>query len=185
MASNKGANKPSPAIGKNKGRKKPAVRKSTTRRTKADKISLTDTICSLYEQGEHTIESCCSEKGVVYRTFMSWVNSFAEIADRLKEAKEKAVKHTKGARRKRAVDGIDRLITGYFIEETEEQLLTDKNGKIISKRITKRNKWIEPKVAAVIFTLKNLDPANWNNDNPGGEEQEEQVFIIGNNEIKF
>lgn len=184
MAKKKTGASPSPADRKKVATKQQPKSKST-RRTKADKIKLAEEICTLYETGDYTLESCCEEHGISYGGFVTWRETIKEISDRFKEAKDKSSKALKIERTKKAADGLEKLITGYWIEETEETILTDKNDSIINKRVNKRKRWVEPKAAAVIFALKALQPEVWNTDKMPEVPTETQVFVIGDQVIRF
>lgn len=167
-------------------KKKTTTRKKTsTRRTKADKIRIANKIFDLYGSGDFTLESCCQEHGITSRTLHNWADLISEISKAFKKAKEDNSKANKENVREKAVDGLKRLITGFFVEEEDVEEFKDKNGKLISTKTRKKKKYIQPQTAAIIFALKNVDPANWNDDKFSDIETEEQVFKIGGQVVKF
>ncbi len=84
-----------------------------------------------------------------------------------------------------ALDGLKRMLTGYFVNEEDVEEFKDKNGRLISTKTRTKKKYIQPQTAAIIFALKNTDPANWNDDKFSDTETEEQVFKIGGQTVKF
>lgn len=162
-----------------KPKSKPPKDPTIERRAKAEKI------CEMYESGDVTIESCCGENGISVRTFWNWTNLDSEIADRYKKSKTNHGKIGKEGIREKALDGLTRLITGYWIEESEIEELYSKTGQLSGKRIKKKNRFISPNATAVIFALKNTDPINWNDNTVIDIITEEQTFKIGNQTIKF
>ena len=168
--------------------KKPASTKrktTSTRRTNADKKKIANKIFDLYGSGDFTLESCCQENGITSRTLHNWTDSISEISASFKKTKEINAKANKEKVRDVAVDGLKRLLTGFFIEEEEVEQFKDKNGALISTKIKKKKKYIQPATAAIIFALKNTDPINWNEDKFAEQEGEEQVFKIGGQMVKF
>lgn len=176
----------------NKGVKSSRVKQSkttnkrkSTRRTKADKIKIASAILDLYSSGEFTLESCCGEHGITARTLHNWSGDISEISDRYKKAKEDNAKSNKEKVRDLAIDGLKRLLTGYVAEEEDVEERFDKSGRLLSRIVKKKKKHVQPNTAAVIFALKNVDPANWNEDKFADEGQGEQVFKIGDQIVKF
>ena len=158
--------------------------RNSAKKTKADKLKIAEKICKDYESGEFTIESCCNEHGISVRTFNNYVGDIAEIAVRYKKAKDKHAKINKEGIREKALDGFKRLLTGFHVEEEEVEEMFDKNGRPSGRRVKRKKKYFAPQTAAVIFALKNTDPNNWS-DQLNIEFNEEQVFKIGDNVIKF
>lgn len=162
-----------------KAKSKPPQDPTIERRAKAEKI------CEMYESGDVTIESCCGENGITVRTFWNWANLDSDISDRYKKAKGTHGKIGKEGIREKALDGLTRLITGYWIEESETEELYSKTGQLSGRRVKKKNRFIGPNATAVIFALKNTDPVNWNDNTVIDIITEEQTFKIGNQTIKF
>lgn len=168
--------------------KKPSTtkkRQSSTVRRKADKIAIANKIFELYKTGEFTLESCSGEHGITARTLKNWSDQFSEISEAYKEAKESASKVKKEGLRKKSIDGLEKLVTGFFVEEEEIRQIKNVSGQVIQTISTKKKKYIAPNATAIIFALKALDPENFNKDAATPEETEEQVFKIGDSIIKF
>jgi len=165
--------------------KKSAAGRTAGRRSEADKIKTAKAILDVYSQGKHTIESCCEVNGITSRTLLNWSDSISEISALFKKAKEDQHEVRKGELRELAVDGLRRLVTGYFVEETEIQTIKNNRGVKVRSIETVRKKYISPQTTAIIFALKNLDPLTWNIEKQSNEEGEEQVFLIGEQIIKF
>lgn len=177
MTMKKTGSKPNPKSVKSKSR--PTQDPTIERRAKSERI------CELYESGDVTIESCCGENGITVRTFWNWANLDSEISDRYKKAKEKHGRIGKESIREKAIDGLTRLLTGYWIEESETEELFSKTGQLAGRRVKKKNRFIGPNATAVIFALKNTDPLNWADNMTIDVVGDEQVFKIGEQTIKF
>jgi hypothetical protein len=154
-------------------------------RTIKDKIALSKKICDDYGSNNATIESCCGEHGITHRTFMYWVNEFSEISDIYKIAKEKNTKIAKDGMREKALNALQRFLTGWNVEETETEEMKNGKGKVVMTKTKKKNKFIPPSTTAMIFALKNIDPTNWNEDMTIDFGGEKQVFKIGDQTIEF
>lgn len=167
-------------------KKKPTPRKpSAAERTTEERRELANVICELYESDNVTIESCCSENGISVRTFRNWVDQDSEIAARFKNAKQKHSKNGKERIKEKAVDALERLVVGYWVEETETVELYGKTGDLAGRQIKTKKRYVGPNPTAVIFTLKNADPENWNENIQVEMTGEPQVFKIGNQTISF
>jgi len=165
--------------------KKTTPKKKTTRRTKADKIRIAKAIFKDYATGEFTLESCCGKQGITARTLHNWSESISDISEAFKKAKDDNAKATKEDLKKKAVTSLEKLITGFSVEESETKEVKNISGAVIQRTTIKKTKHFAPNVTAVIFALKALDPETWDNDGFGGGEEGEQVFIIEGRTIKF
>jgi len=116
---------------------------------------------------------------------MYWVNEFSEISDIYKIAKEKNTKIAKDGMREKALNALQRFLTGWNVEETETEEMKNGKGKIVMTKTKKKNKFIPPSTTAMIFALKNIDPTNWNEDMTIDFGGEKQVFKIGDQTIEF
>jgi hypothetical protein len=174
------------------GQARPKTAKKPTKQTakkpdpKKDKveerIAKANAICELYESGNVTIESCCEEHGIAVRTFWNWANENAEISARYKKAKEQHGKVGKEGLREKALDGLGRLLMGYWVEETETMV---RKGAMACTETKTKKRFIGPNATAVIFALKTIDPANWGETNQFETSGEAQVFKIGEQIITF
>lgn len=163
--------------------KKPAAKKAVPKRDKVEeRLAKANAICEIYESGNVTIESCCEEHGIAVRTFWNWSNENSEIAARYKKAKEQHGKIGKEGLREKALDGLGRLLVGYWVEETETLVRT---GAMACKETKTKKRFIGPNATAVIFALKTIDPANWGETNQYETSGETQVFKIGEQIITF
>lgn len=176
----------SPSYQKPMAKKKPTPRKpSAAERTTDERRQTANAICELYESDNVTIQSCCGEHGITDRTFKNWVDNDSEISARYKIAKQKHSKNRKEGIKEKAVDALERLVVGYWVEETETVELFGKNGDMAGRQIKTKKRFIGPSTTAVIFTLKNADPENWNENIQVEMTGEPQVFKIGNQTISF
>jgi hypothetical protein len=169
-----------------KKKSKPKKRSSkSTVRTKQDKIKLSNKVFETYNSGNYTLESCCNENGISVRTLSKWCEVHSEIAEAKKRSKEINSKANKEGVRDVALHGLRRLITGFHVEEEEIEEFKDKTGQLISTRTKKKRRFVSPATAAIIFALKNVDSANWNDGTIQDSQTEEQIFKIGTQIIKF
>ena len=154
-------------------------------RTTKDKIALSKKICDDYGSNNVTIESVCEQHGIAPRTFTYWIDQFSEVAELYKLAKEKNSKVHKMVMREKALNGLQRFLTGWNVEESETEEIKNGKGKIVMTKTKKKNKFIPPSTTAVIFALKNIDPTQWNEDVTIDFGGEKQVFKIGDQTIEF
>lgn len=167
-------------------KKKPTPRKTApSERTIDEKRELVERICEEYETAHVTIESCCESHGISARTLKNWVDQDSEIAARYKTAKQTHSKNGKERIKEKAVDALERLVVGFYVEESETVELYGKNGQLAGRQIKTKKRYIAPSTTAVIFTLKNADPANWNENIQVELTGETQTFKIGNQTIEF
>jgi transposase-like protein len=167
--------------------KKPAKKptKTSTKRSPDDKKKIAFDIFEVYSLGGVTIESVCGEFGITARTLWNWIDSDSELSEGYKKSKESASRIGKESIREKAIDGLTRLISGGFVEEEETEEIFGKNGSLVKKIVRKKKRYLAPNPTAVIFALKNSDPANWNDEISLDFGIEDQVFRIGDTEIKF
>lgn len=154
-------------------------------RTTKEKIALSKKICDDYGSNNVTIDSVCEQHGISNRTFMNWCELHSEISDLYKLAKEKNSKVHKIAMREKALNGLQRFLTGWNVEESETEEIKNGKGKVVMTKTKKKNKFIPPSTTAVIFALKNIDPTQWNEDVTIDFGGEKQVFKIGDQTIEF
>jgi len=175
--------------------KKSKAKSTTSTKLQVDeKRQIAARIFELYQDGKFTIESCCKECGIAPRTLSNWCLDDAEIAAGYKKAKEESGKMGREWLREKALDSLQKLITGFWIEEPETETETteikNRHG-VVTQTITRtksrtKKRYIQPNPTAIIFTLKNRDPEHWNVAEPTGPVDEvEQVFKVGDQIIKF
>jgi len=154
-------------------------------RTTKEKIALSKKICDDYGSNDVTIDSVCEQHGIAPRTFTYWIDQFAEVAELYKIAKDKNSKVHKMVMREKALNGLQRFLTGWSVEESETEEMKNGKGKVVMTKTKKKNKFIPPSTTAIIFALKNIDPAQWNEDMTIDFGGEKQVFKIGDQTIEF
>lgn len=164
---------------------KPKKVQKTETEINAERRKKIELICCDYETGNVTIESCCGEHGITVRTFWNWSDRDSWISDRYKKAKEKHAKIGKESIREKSEDGLIRLIVGYWVEETEIDELFSMTGQLTGKRVKTKKRYVGPNPTAVIFALKNVDPANWGENMNVEISGDKQVFKIGDQIIEF
>jgi len=158
---------------------------STRKKTNTQKVNIAKKIFDLYSSNNFTLESCCGEHGITYRTLINWADAVSEISHGFKKAREEHSRLSKGKVKVKALDGLQQMLEGHMIVEVTEEEMFDKTGKVRGKKIIRKQKWIAPNPTAVIFALKNTDPSNWNDSIDLNVDQTKQIFKIGENVIEF
>jgi transposase-like protein len=117
---------------------------------------LTARICALLSTGEHTIADVCQQVGITESTFYKWKLEKSEFSESLKKAEQARL----AAFATMARSGLAKLLDVYEVEETTtEYVEKDGKPKIKSRKVTRRT--IMPNPTAILFTLKNREPAQW------------------------
>jgi len=165
-------------------------RKSPVLLSQEEKRAIAAKICDDYQSGEFTLESCCHKHGISARTIWDWCDRDPETAATFKKAKQLAGTRGRDDLKEKALTSLQKMILGFYVEEPETETTTIKNAKgVITQTITRtktKKKYIAPVPAAVIFTLKNVDPENWNRSEPTGPvDDTRQVWKIGDQVIEF
>lgn len=118
-------------------------------------------ILSLIREDTFTIAEICKQVGIGERTYYDWQSGRPEFAEAVEAAKEactqKFIQEAKNSLRKK--------VKGFDTTETRVVTVPNKNDPskpMIKEQITTK-KYIPPDTTAIIFTLTNLDPANWKN----------------------
>jgi transposase-like protein len=119
--------------------------------------TLTARICTLLATGEHTIADVCKQVGISEETFYSWKREKPEFSEALKKVEEQRLE----AYRRMALSGLAKTLDVYEYEEVTTEYADDGKGKpkVKSRKVTKKK--VMPNVAAIIYTLNNRDPHNW------------------------
>ncbi len=151
----------------------------------AHKAKKAELIIKHYAETGDTIQNSCDLNAVSDRSFNEWVVKSSELANDYKKAKDQNYKARKNITGNLAFKGLQRLILGYEVEETETEELRDKKGNIVTTRIKKKKKHIPANATAILFALKNTRPGEWNNENNLKEEAEPQIFKLFGQTIKF
>jgi thiamine biosynthesis lipoprotein ApbE len=163
-----------------------ATKKASSRTlSHAERKKLIEKVLDHYSSGKFTFASCCETTGFTEKTIRNWINADSDFSDLLKKAKQEFNEVRRGQLIELAMNGLQRLITGFHEEETEVQKIKNNRGQIIRTIEVTRKKYIQPQTTAIIFALKALDPSRLNTDKQGEEDPTEQVFLIGEKEIKF
>ena len=128
-----------------------------------EKIEIVETICSLYETENCTIESACQKSGITVRCFNKWVVENSGFSERYEKAKKIAREtHWNTRLVPKAETALERLLTGDEYEEVTEEyeMKEDEYGELV-EQMTKRKvvkKRVLPNPTAVIFVSKAADP---------------------------
>lgn len=116
-------------------------------------------ICELVATDSYTIVEVCQAVGIHRDTYNAWFNDEkSDFSDAIKKAKNDFLNSIAIEAQKSLV----KRVKGYEVEETKT-VYSDNNGKPKIKERTVTKKHIAPDIAAVIYTLSNVDPENWKN----------------------
>lgn len=116
-------------------------------------------ICELVATDSYTIAEVCQAVGIHRDTYYEWLNDEkSDFSDAIKKAKDDFLKSIAIEAQK----SLLKRVKGYEVEETKT-VYSDNNGKPKIKERIVTKKHIAPDIAAVIYTLSNVDPANWKN----------------------
>lgn len=130
----------------------------------SEKLELVTAICELYATGQYTIESCVESKGIVFRTFLDWLNENSTLSELYKSAKAKSVNAKKKELRLLVETEIVKRVKGYKIDasEIEGSAKFDEKGRMIDgtfvpKNIKKKTVHIKASDPLLIFLAKNTN----------------------------
>lgn len=113
----------------------------------------------------YTIGEICKAVGIDRSTYYGWLNDYPEFAQAVHDAENERMQLFV----KEAKNSLLKKIKGYTVEETKVVTVPgkekDENGVPlpIIKEQTVKEVHVQPDTAAIIFTLTNGDPANWQN----------------------
>ena len=129
--------------------------------TKEEKVEIAKKICNLYSTDMYTIAECVENQGISVKTFNNWKNDFTEVTELYKKCQEKKRSVRMTELKKRALTGLEKLITEREIEDKYTTVKMDDQGEpeLTEVKTTKRK--LQPNPTAVIFALKNLDPKHF------------------------
>lgn len=124
-----------------------------------------DKILGLLKSDTYTITEICRQAGVSTRMYYKWLEKNPEFAEAVKAAQDERMQFFVQEAKK----SLLKKIQGYEVTETKVVTMPsgkkDENGKpvpVIKEQQTVK-KHIQPDTAAIIFTLTNGDPENWQN----------------------
>jgi transposase-like protein len=119
--------------------------------------TLTARICAILSTGEHTIADVCQQVGISEAVFYHWKAEKVEFLESLKKAEQTRL----AAFATMARSGLAKLLDVYEVEEEALEYVDNGKGqpKIKSRKVTRRT--IMPNPTAILFTLKNREPAQW------------------------
>ena len=131
-------------------------------RTQDQKRQLAKAIFNDYAQGMYSLVNCAKAHKVNIRTLNLWCSEDSAVAQFKKNAQDLIAAPDPDALKVKARVSHEKLITGYEYEEKTVDVETDSSGRIKQQKVRKVTKRVQPDTTAVIFTLKNTDPDNFN-----------------------
>lgn len=130
-----------------------------------DKEAAKNLIVEMVEADSYTIEEMCMAAGISGQTYYDWKEKDPVFVENLKKAAIKGRMNFAVM----AKNSLRRLIEGFEATDVTVAEKLGRKGEIITTT-TKTTKIYKPDIAAVIFTLTNVDPDNWKNrQNVSGE----------------
>lgn len=90
---------------------------------------------------------------IAYSTLRVWIDKFPALSAALKKGKEVVDIQVENSLYKRAL--------GYEYTEEKVELETNKDDKVLSRKVTQTVKQVLPDITAQIFWLKNRKPDKW------------------------
>lgn len=145
-------------------------------------------IAEKYADNNYTIESVCNSFGVSVRTFYTWLDKYADIAEIYKKAKAHKKEFYPELLRQTALISLKKQIEGYTLEDevleiTESDGVGNNKRKKVYKKIIKRK--VQPSLGAVIFALTNIDKANWKRHDQPENDQNIAVTLTQKTEAEL
>lgn len=131
-------------------------------RTTEQRIALGIEIYAEYAKGIYSLESICKSKKVAISSLYEWTDKYGELGAAKKSATELLNAPDPASLKVKARVSLEKLVTGYEYEEKIVDVETTASGAIKGQKIRKITKSVQPDTTAVIFTLKNTDPENFN-----------------------
>jgi hypothetical protein len=120
-------------------------------------LALARKIAECFASGEHTVADVCKQCDVSETSFYDWKATKPEFSEMLKKADEQRL----AALGRMARSGLAKLLDVYEFEETTTEFGLDKEGKPRQKSRKVTKKQIMPNAAAIIYTLNNRAPEDW------------------------
>jgi hypothetical protein len=122
-------------------------------------------ICSLIKKDSYTISEICSLVGISKETYYQWIENKLDFADAIKKAKGEYDEFIAAEAKK----SLLKRIQGYTVQEKKVVMVEskdkDESGKFKPKikEQTIIDKHYQPDTAAIIFTLTNKVPEEYQN----------------------
>ncbi len=122
-------------------------------------------ICSLIKKDSYTIAEICSQTGINIDTYYDWLKNKPEFSEAIKKAKGEYDEFIAAEAKK----SLLKKIQGYTVQEKKVVMVESKDkdesgkSKPKIKEQTIIDKYYQPDTAAIIFTLTNKVPEEYQN----------------------
>ncbi len=113
---------------------------------------------------EQIAHNCDIAEGTLYE----WKKKYPEIDEALKKGKEIVDIEVENALNKRAL--------GYQYTEEKVETTKDKDGNVLSRKVTRIDKHVSPDLGAIVFWLKNRKSSTWRDHIQFTEDKDEGMF---------
>lgn len=140
--------------------------------TKAQKIKIAESVCSIYQEDEYTIASILKDHGIKSEaTWYNWLREIKEIKELYSKAQVIKNQIYRGRLQARARTSLEKLVEGYIIELQEVEEIPGEGNKpdIINKRKIKQH-FVKPSPTLILFAMNNTDKFKRNNDESFSED---------------
>lgn len=126
--------------------------------THEEKMQIARLVCEMYATDKYSITTCSEHFGVSERTWMTWVEVNAEIAELYKEAKEKKTYAYKKGLALRGMTSLERLLEGGKTKSKRKRKIRLPDGSMVIGEEQTTKKTHLPHFGAVKMVLQATMP---------------------------
>lgn len=116
-------------------------------------------ICELIRSDSYTILEICKQVGISKQTYYNWIDNEIDFLDSIKKAKG----HYDEFVISEAKKSLIKKIKGYEYEEKTTEVDVNQQGEAKATKVRTIKKHAQPDTAAIIFTLCNKAPNEYQN----------------------
>ena len=120
---------------------------------------IVEKICELIRSDSYTIFEICKQVGISKQTYYNWIDNKIDFLDSIKKAKE----HYDEFVISEAKKSLIKKIKGYEYEEKTTEVEVNQQGEAKATKVRTIKKHAQPDTAAIIFTLCNKAPNEYQN----------------------
>lgn len=149
--------------------------------SRESKVEIARRVCEDYETGRYTLESCLKAQGVLSdATWYRWVKEIKEIEGLYKEAQVVREARAKVELTERAMNSLERLVSGYTMELVRRKVApVGEGGESVVVETEVRQIYIKPEFQAVAYVLENSDMVKFSRvKREEGNEMPEEVRVV-------
>lgn len=120
---------------------------------------IVEKICELIRSDSYTILEICKQVGISKQTYYNWIDNEIDFLDSIKKAKG----HYDEFVISEAKKSLIKKIKGYEYEEKTTEVEVNQEGEAKATKVRTIKKHAQPDTAAIIFTLCNKAPNEYQN----------------------